>query len=214
MTLCKARRFRAIFARNFHKHTLFSWNIDILQIEIYCDKNLKWIFIAYGIYETPLCFISPRQRLGDIKDTTSFINSMKWKFITDLIFTSSSAFASSFLSSSTRDLSFLTSISYCSALRRVCSRSVCLSCRFFFTFAWACRRSFSSYRLREIMRYKWSILWQHHIVCLSCRFFFTFAWACRRSFSSYWTEWFQLYYDNMVYKLSDRMNRDMYKVTL
>ena len=81
MTSRKARRFRAIFARNFLKiHTFFMnyWYFS----ELSCDKkNLKWIIISHGIYENSFCvFISPRQRLGDIKPHYSFHKyHMKWK---------------------------------------------------------------------------------------------------------------------------------------
>ena len=51
-----------------------------------CDKkNLKWIFHSIRcIMKLVVCFISPRQRIGDIKHTTRFIiHRMEWKFIWD-----------------------------------------------------------------------------------------------------------------------------------
>ena len=47
-------------------------------LEFSCDKkNLKWIFILKGIYEARCVFyISPCQRLWDIKHTTRFINAV------------------------------------------------------------------------------------------------------------------------------------------
>ena len=45
--------------------------------ELSCDKkNLKWIFISYGIYETRCVFHIPSPRLGDIKYTTRYINTV------------------------------------------------------------------------------------------------------------------------------------------
>ena len=44
-------------------------------------------YISYGIYETCVFYISPRQRLRNIKQHNFFHEfSMKWKFISDPIF--------------------------------------------------------------------------------------------------------------------------------
>ena len=87
MTSRKARRFRAIFARNFLKiHTFFVkyWYFS----ELSCDKkNLKWIFISYGIYETRCVFYIPSPKARGYKIHNSFHKyRMKWKFISDPIF--------------------------------------------------------------------------------------------------------------------------------
>ena len=86
MTSCKTRRFRAIFARNFPKiHTFFMkyWYFS----ESSCDKkNLKWIFISYGIYETRCVFYIPSPKARGYKTHNSFHKyRMKWKFISDPI---------------------------------------------------------------------------------------------------------------------------------
>ena len=45
--------------------------------ELSCDKkNLKWIFISYGIYETRCAFYIPSPKARDIKRTTRFINTV------------------------------------------------------------------------------------------------------------------------------------------
>ena len=72
MTSRKARRFRTIFARNFLKiHTFFMkyWYFS----ELSCDKkNLKWIFISYGIYETRCVFYIPSPKARGYKTHNSF----------------------------------------------------------------------------------------------------------------------------------------------
>ena len=87
MTSRKARCFRAIFVRNFLKiHTFFVkyFNLSVLS----CDKkNLKWIFISYGIYETSCVFYIPSPKARGYKTHNSFHKyCMKWKFISDPIF--------------------------------------------------------------------------------------------------------------------------------
>ena len=53
-----------------------------------CDKkNLKWIFISYGIYETRCVFYIPPPKAQGYKTHNSFHKyRMKWKFISDPIF--------------------------------------------------------------------------------------------------------------------------------
>ena len=77
----KARRFRAIFARNFRKiHTFFMkyWYFS----ELLCDKKKfrKIIWNEFSFHtvfmKLVMCFISPCQRLGDTKHTTRFINTV------------------------------------------------------------------------------------------------------------------------------------------
>ena len=87
MTSRKAWRFRAIFERNFLKiHTSFLkyWYIS----ELSCDKkNLKWIFISDGIYETR-CVVFMKLVLWFICKTNNSLHKyrMIWKFISDPIF--------------------------------------------------------------------------------------------------------------------------------
>ena len=58
--------------RFFRWKTVIKLNKTVFFASLTCDKkNLKWIFISYGVYETCV-FISPRQRLGDIKTRNSF----------------------------------------------------------------------------------------------------------------------------------------------
>ena len=53
-----------------------------------CDKkNLKWIFISYGIYETRCVFYIPSPKALGYKTHDSFHKyRMKWKFISDPIY--------------------------------------------------------------------------------------------------------------------------------
>ena len=75
MTSRKARRFRAIFARNFLK-ILLSWNIDIFR-NYHVIKRIWNEFSFHTVFmKLVVCFISPRQRLGDMKHTTRFINTL------------------------------------------------------------------------------------------------------------------------------------------
>ena len=87
MTSRKARRFRAILAWSFLKiHTFFMkyWYFS----ELSCDKkNLKWIFITYGIYETSCVFYIPSPKARGYKTHNLFHKyRMKWKFILDPIY--------------------------------------------------------------------------------------------------------------------------------
>ena len=87
MTSRKARRFRAIFTRNFLKNILFSRNIDIFRNYHVIKRNLKWIFISYGIYETRCVFYIPSLKARGYKTHNSFHKyRMKWKFISDPIY--------------------------------------------------------------------------------------------------------------------------------
>ena len=76
MTSRKARRFRAIFARNILKiHTFFMkyWyfrNYNVIK-RIWNKFSFHTVFMKLVV-----CFISPRQRFGDIKHTTRFINTV------------------------------------------------------------------------------------------------------------------------------------------
>ena len=56
--------------------------------ELSCDKkNLKWIFISYGIYETRCVFYIPSPKARGYKTHNLFHKyRMKWKFISDLIY--------------------------------------------------------------------------------------------------------------------------------
>ena len=88
MTSRKARCFRAIFTQNFLQiHTFFMkyWYFSKLS----CDKkNLKWIFISYSIYETHCVFYIPSPKARGYKTYNSFHKyRMKWKFISDPIYT-------------------------------------------------------------------------------------------------------------------------------
>ena len=87
MTSRKARRFRAIFARNFLKIHTFFHEILIFS-ELSCEqKNLKWIFISYGIYETRWLFYIPSPKARGYETHNSFHKyRMKWKFISDPIY--------------------------------------------------------------------------------------------------------------------------------
>ena len=76
MTSRKARRFRAIFAQNFLKIHIFSWNIDIFR-NYHVIKRIWNEFSFHTVFmKLVMCFISPRQRLRDIKHTTRFINTV------------------------------------------------------------------------------------------------------------------------------------------
>ena len=76
MTSHKARRFRAIFARYFLKIHTFSWNIDIFR-NYHVIKRIWNEFSFHTVFmKRVVCFISPRQRLGNIKHTTRFMNTV------------------------------------------------------------------------------------------------------------------------------------------
>ena len=77
LTSRKARCFRAIFARNFLKiHTFFMkyWhffrNYHVIK-RIWNEFSFHTVFMKLF-----MCFISPRQRFGDINHTTRFINTV------------------------------------------------------------------------------------------------------------------------------------------
>ena len=74
MTSRKARRFRAIFGRNFLKtHTFF-----MKYLYYHMIKRIWNVFSFHTVFmKRVVCFISPRQRLGDIKHTTRFINTVR-----------------------------------------------------------------------------------------------------------------------------------------
>ena len=76
MTSRKARRFRAIFARNFLEIHIFSWNIDIFR-NYHVIKRIWNKFSFHTVFmKLVVCLISPRHRLGDIKNTSRFINTV------------------------------------------------------------------------------------------------------------------------------------------
>ena len=87
MTSRRARRFRAIFMQNFLKINTFFIKYWYFS-ELSCDKkNLKWIFISYGIYETRCVFYIPSPKARGHKTHNSFHKyRMKWKFISDPIY--------------------------------------------------------------------------------------------------------------------------------
>ena len=77
----------AIFARNFLKIHTFFMKYGYFS-ELSCDKkNLQWILISYGIYETRCVFYIPSPKARGYKTHNSFHKyRMKWKFISDPIF--------------------------------------------------------------------------------------------------------------------------------
>ena len=78
MTSQKERRFNAIFARNFHKIHYFFMKYWYFS-ELSCDKkNLKWIFISYGIHETRCVFYIPSPKARGYKTHNSF-HKREWR---------------------------------------------------------------------------------------------------------------------------------------
>lgn len=76
-------------------------------------------------------------------------NEYNFKWI--LRFTSSSAWPSSFFSSSTLSRSFLTSVSCCSTRRLACASSAIFSWYCFLTLEWTCRKSASSCKRADLL---------------------------------------------------------------
>ena len=79
--------------RVFCRQTAMKLNKSVFFLR-FCEFNM-WIkriwneFSFHTVFMKLVCFISPRQRLGDIKTHNSFHKyRMKWKFISDPIFLS------------------------------------------------------------------------------------------------------------------------------
>ena len=76
MTSRKVRCFRAIFARTLLKIHTFCMKYSYF-LDLACDKRIWNEFSFHTVFmKLIVCFISPRQRLGDIKHTTHFINTV------------------------------------------------------------------------------------------------------------------------------------------
>ena len=77
MTLRKAQCFRAIFTLNFLKTHFFKKNIEIFWNYHVIKRICNYIFSFHTVFmKLIVCLISPRQRLGDMKHITPFINTV------------------------------------------------------------------------------------------------------------------------------------------